>query len=158
MGLPGSRLSEFLNDHSAHKKQLDSMQREKLFKDYSDRLCRAGLPHTEALWLAAQPGGPEPEPEPPPPPPPAAPPVEPKRALPVFSVNLRDPKHHTSGMVHVMALGTAPAATDQRWAFPCPVRGTDPRNRLLRVRFGLRARITFGAAVRGLGGRTFEWE
>eukprot|EP00966_Prymnesium_polylepis_P061096 1416514-Prymnesium_polylepis.1 len=50
MGLPASRLSEFLNDHTPHKKTLTPIQREKHFKDFSDRLCRAGIPHTEALW------------------------------------------------------------------------------------------------------------
>ena len=35
-----------------------------------------------------------------------------------FLVDIADTKHHASGRVHVMALGTAPTTNDARWAFP----------------------------------------
>ena len=157
LGCAPSKLSRYMT--GMHRgKSIQQIQLNSIHSDLVRSLDRAKLPSTEALWLSVQSGVQPAAPSPPPQEPEPKPVPIAKRAMPLFLVDVCDRAQKKGGRVHVMALGTTPAATDTRWAFPCPARGDDPRNRLLRVRFGLRARITFGVGVRGLGGRTFEWE
>ena len=65
---------------------------------------------------------------------------------------------HVGGEVHIVSIGTA-MPSSEAWAYPCPARGSAKNGRRdLRLRLGMRGRITFGAGVRGLGRRTIEWE
>ena len=59
--------------------------------------------------------------------------------------------------MHIMSIGTAVPSSDA-WSFPCPARGSTEEGQHLRLRLGFEGRITFGAGVQGLGGRTIQWE
>ena len=96
---------------------------------------------------------PQPQRQPPPQPPPARP-----SGSPIYSVNLGDGRvSHLGGTVHIMSIGTA-IPSNGAWSFPCPARGSTEEGQQLRLRLGFAGRITFGAGVRGLGGRTIQWE
>ena len=130
-----------------------------LHSTLTSALARAGLPSTE---FELEPGHREAPAPPPPPPPPLPPPT--RQPLPVWSVKIGDAGgDHSGGLLHIMSIGVPPIRDDdldgpELWAYPCPARGGAEDGLVLRLRLGLRGRITFGARVTGLGGRTFEWE
>lgn len=153
-----TKLSEYMTGMKKAK-HMSASTLSLMHADLTHALRRAGQPCSEMEWMAAQASAGAP----PPPPPQALPslPVPPPSfcpPTPIWSVDLADEKHHTGGQLYMMAIGAAVAKDDEAWAFPCPSRGGDDEDTFLRLRIGLRGRITFGPQVRGLGGRTIEWE
>ena len=179
------KLSQFMTGKK-NCRDLPRLSMSGMHKDLVVALGRKGFPTTEqalklesnlpqlaAVYHAAAdastaplplppppPPTPPPAPPPPPPPPPQPPPPPPARpsGSPIYSVNLGDsPNGHLGGMVHIMSIGTA-IPSSEAWSFPCPARGSTEEGQHLRLRLGFAGRITFGAGVRGLGGRTIQWE